>query len=94
MNILQSTGSLTRGMDALRSRCIEGIEADAERCRSLHDSSLVHAAALNPLVGYAKAASLARTALAERVSLREVVGRDSGLSAAQIDTIFGEPRRH
>ena len=94
LNILQSMRLLTRGMDALRSRCIEGIEADAERCRSLHDSSLVHAAALNPLVGYAKAASLARTALAERVSLREVVGRDSGLSAAQIDTIFGEPRRH
>lgn len=101
LNILQSIRLLTRGMEALRIRCIEGIEADAERCRSLHDSSLVHAAALNPLVGYAKAASLARTALAERISLREVVERESDLSAAQIDAIFGvkaleifEPGQH
>ena len=101
LNILQSMRLLTRGMDSLRTRCIDRIEADAERCRALHDSSLVLAAALNPFVGYAKAASLARRALAERISLREVVERESNLSAAQIDTIFGvkaldafEPGQH
>lgn len=76
-------------MDALRTRCIDGIEADSLRCRALHDGALILAAALNPFVGYARAAELARTALAEGIPLREAVERDSGLPAAQIETIFG-----
>jgi len=91
LNILQSMLLLTRGMDALRARCIDGIEADAERCRALHDGSLVLAAALNPVIGYARAAALARCALAEGIALREAVERDGGLSASQIDTIFDRP---
>ena len=89
LNILQSLRLLARGMDALRTRCIDGIEADAERCRALHDGSLVLAAALNPFVGYARAAALARIALVEGIALRDVVERDSGLSPVQIDAIFG-----
>ncbi|WP_049734665.1 aspartate ammonia-lyase [Rhizobium ecuadorense] len=89
LNILQSMRLLVRGMDALRTRCIDGIEADSQRCRALHDGALFLAAALNPFVGYARAAALARTALAEGIPLREAVERDSGLPAAQIETIFG-----
>ena len=91
LNILQSIRLLARGMDALRSRCVDGVEADAERCRALHDSSLVLAAALNPLVGYAKAATLARNALVAGVGLREVVEQDGSFSQEQIEAIFGGP---
>ncbi|WP_425988827.1 aspartate ammonia-lyase [Ensifer sp. R-19] len=89
LNILQSLRLLVRGLDALRTRCIDGIEADAKRCQALYDGSLVLAAALNPFVGYAKATAFAGRALAEGIPLREAVERDSGLSAAQIDAIFG-----
>jgi aspartate ammonia-lyase len=89
LNIMQSMRLLAKGMDSLRSRCVDGIEADEQRCRALHDGSLVLAATLNPFVGYARAATLARAALAEGMALRDVVERDSGLSAAQIELIFG-----
>lgn len=89
LNVLQSMRLLARGMDAFRSRCIDGIEADAERCKTLHDGSLVLAAALNPFVGYARAALLARNALAEEIGLREAVERDGVLSRERIEAIFG-----
>jgi aspartate ammonia-lyase len=89
LNILQSMKLLTGGMETLRTRCVEGIEADANRCQVLHDGSLVLAAALNPLIGYARAAALARSALAEGIALREAVERDGGLSVAQVNAIFG-----
>ncbi|MBB5577828.1 MULTISPECIES: aspartate ammonia-lyase [Rhizobium] len=89
LNLLQSMQLLARGMDALRTRCIVGIEADAERCRALHNGSLVLAAALNPLVGYARAATLAHHALVEGIGLREAVERDGALTPEQIDAVFG-----
>lgn len=91
LNVLQSMRLLARGMNALRSRCVDGIEADVERCKALHDGSLVLAATLNPLVGYARAATLARRALVEGVGLREVVEQDGSFSREQIEAIFGGP---
>ncbi|TIO38535.1 MAG: aspartate ammonia-lyase, partial [Mesorhizobium sp.] len=49
LNILQSMRLLARGMDILRERCVDGIEADADRCRFLYDQSLILAASLNPV---------------------------------------------
>ncbi|MDX8527927.1 aspartate ammonia-lyase [Mesorhizobium sp. MSK_1335] len=89
LNILQSMRLLARGMDILRERCIDGIEADAERCRFLYDQSLVLAASLNPIVGYSKAALLAKAALASGTSLRHAAEADGSLSRAQLDQIFG-----
>ncbi|EGE60960.1 aspartate ammonia-lyase [Rhizobium phaseoli] len=89
LNLLQSMQMLAKGMDTLRTRCIDNIEADAERCRTLHNGSLVLAASLNPFVGYARAATLARNALAEGIGLREAVERDGALTPEQIDAIFG-----
>jgi aspartate ammonia-lyase len=83
LNLLQSIRLLTRGIEILRSNCIEGIEADVSRCRELYDHSLVRAASLNPVVGYNNAALLAKRALATGVSLRDVVVADSSLSEQQ-----------
>src|SRR5690606_3792626 len=49
LNILQSMRLLARGMDLLRTRCVDGIEADVGRCKALYDGSLVLAASLNPI---------------------------------------------
>ena len=51
-NILQSMRMLTRGMNVLREKCIDGIEADEERCRELLEHSLVAVTAINPYIGY------------------------------------------
>jgi aspartate ammonia-lyase len=88
LNILQSMRMLTRGMDVLRERCIIGIEADRERCRELLEGSLVAVTALNPLIGYEAAARVAKTALKERRSIRDVVLLEGLLTEAQLDQAF------
>ncbi len=88
LNIMQSMRLLTRGMHILRIRCVDGIEADAERCKALYDGSLILAAALNPLLGYTKAAKLSKRALAEGIGLRQAVEAEGTLTPAQIDSIF------
>ncbi|MCM2476802.1 aspartate ammonia-lyase [Rhizobium sp. CG5] len=88
LNLLQSIRLLARGMEILRTCCIDGIEADVSRCRELHDRSLVQATSLNPVVGYNKAAMLAKDALISGASLREVVAKDPSLSEEQRMSIF------
>ncbi len=91
LNILQSMRMLAKGMDNLRARCVDGIEADAQRCKSLYDGSLILAATLNPILGYAKAAKLAKQALADGVGLKQAVEAQGVLNPAQIAAIFDVP---
>ena len=87
-NILQSMRMLSRGMTVLREKCIEGIEADAERCRELLENSLVAVTALNPYIGYAEASRVAKTALAARSSIRDVVLAEKLMTEAQLAQAF------
>ena len=87
-NILQSMRMLERGMNTLRAACIEGIEADAERCRELLEHSLVAATAINPYVGYAEASRVAKQALKERRSIRDVVLAEGLMTEAQLAEAF------
>jgi fumarate hydratase class II len=66
-------------------RCIEGLEANASRCRELVDRSLMLVTALNPLIGYDAAASVAKEAFATGRTLREVVLARKLLDAATLD---------
>jgi aspartate ammonia-lyase len=87
-NILQSMRMLTRGMKVLREKCVDGIEADAARCRALLEHSLVAVTAINPYVGYAKASAVAKEALLTGQSLRAVVLAKGLMTQAQLDEAF------
>ncbi|MFN0192866.1 MAG: aspartate ammonia-lyase [Aestuariivirga sp.] len=88
LNILQSMRMLTRGMKVLREKCIDGIEADRERCRELLEGSLVAVTALNPFIGYAEASRIAKKALAERRSIRDTVLTEGLMNEAQLAQAF------
>lgn len=88
LNILQSMRMLSRGMEILKTRCVDGIEVDVERCKELLDQSLVLATPLATVVGYTKAAVLSKQALSERRSLREVVESDGSILQADVVRIF------
>jgi aspartate ammonia-lyase len=88
LNILQSMRMLIRGMSVLTERCIVGIEADRERCRELLEGSLVTVTALNPYIGYAAAAQVAKQALQSRRSVREVVLAEGLMSEEQLAQAF------
>jgi len=72
-NLLESIRLLASVSRALADKCIVGIEADVERCRTYALSSPSIATALNPYIGYENAAKVVKKALAERKDLRSVV---------------------
>ncbi|MBC8011848.1 MAG: class II fumarate hydratase [Burkholderiales bacterium] len=65
--------------------CVRGLEADVERCRELVERSLMLVTALNPHIGYDRAAEVAKEALATGCTLREVVLARGLLDAATLD---------
>ncbi len=54
-------------------KCVRGIKADEKRCQYFADMSVQVAAALNPVIGYEKAAEVVKTALKEGKTIRQVV---------------------
>jgi fumarate hydratase class II len=89
-NVLQSVRLLANAVDVLTTRCIEGIEADEERCRELAALTLASATALNPVIGYDAATIIVRDAAATGRPLREVA-LAHGVAPEVVDSIL-DPR--
>ena len=77
-NLLESIGLLSSASATLRERCVDGIEADADRARRLAEINLVVVTALNPRIGYDMGVTVAKEAYASGRTIREVV-LDMGL---------------
>ncbi|MFA5167991.1 MAG: aspartate ammonia-lyase [Candidatus Omnitrophota bacterium] len=87
-NLLQSFEILKNTLKVLRTRCVEGIQADREKCRYYAENSFGIAAALNPYIGYSKAAECVKEALRTRRTLRHVVLSKGLLSEEQLTRIL------
>jgi fumarate hydratase class II len=72
-NLLESIRLIGNVSRVFADRCINGIEANVERCREYAESSPSIVTPLNHYVGYDEAAKIAKQALAERKTIREVV---------------------
>ena len=75
-NLLQSIRLLANASRLLADRCVAGIEADVEHCRELAESSPSVVTPLNRYIGYEAAAKVAKRAVKERKTIREVVLED------------------
>ena len=62
-------------------KCVAGIEADEARCRDYAERSSALATALNPIIGYAKAAELVHRAVDERRSIIDLAVEEGHLDA-------------
>jgi aspartate ammonia-lyase len=87
-NALHATRIMRQAMRVLRTRCVEGIVADVDRCRELLDRSTALATALSPYVGYAVTAEIAREAIASGVGIRELARRRGLLPDDELDRIL------
>lgn len=87
-NLFQSVAILKNLCGVLRTFCIEGITANAERCRRYAEESYGIAAALNPYLGYGKAAECVRESVQTGKTLRQVILEKKLLSAAAIERIL------
>ncbi|MFC4008245.1 class II fumarate hydratase [Nonomuraea purpurea] len=72
-NILESIRLLANVSRLLADRCVSGVTANVERLREYAESSPSIVTPLNRYVGYEEAARIAKQALAERKTIREVV---------------------
>jgi len=72
-NLLESLRLLSNVARLLADRCVEGITADAERCRQLAESSPSIVTPLNRYIGYENAGKAAKKALAEGITIRQAV---------------------
>ncbi len=64
---------ITQMLRVFEEKCVSGIKADEKRCLYFAEMSVQVAAALNPVIGYEKAADVVKTALKESKSIRQVV---------------------
>ena len=83
--MLESISILAHGCTAFQDRCLEGIEADRERCKELLELNPSIATALNAAIGYDKASEVAKKSAKERKSVRVVVQEMGLLSNEEID---------
>jgi aspartate ammonia-lyase len=87
-NALHSSTILRNAMIALRTRTIDGIQADVERARELLERSTAAATSLSPYIGYAKTADIAKAAVASGKSIRDLVLERGLMDAQQLDRIL------
>ena len=84
-NFLQSVRLLAEGALSFNDNCAAGIEANRARINELLKNSLMLVTALNPHIGYDKAAKIAKKAHKEGLSLREAAIASGFVTAKQFD---------
>ena len=83
--LLDSITLLANIARAFTDRCVVGIEANVEKCTELLEKNPSIATALNPYIGYDKAAVVAKESAKRGVSVRELVREGGLLPEDQID---------
>jgi fumarate hydratase class II len=84
-NLLESIRILATVSRAFADKCIDGIEADVERCRTYALSSPSIGTSLNPYIGYEEAAKVIKESVALGKDLRTIVLERGLLTEAEVD---------
>jgi fumarate hydratase class II len=92
-NLLQSISLLAGSAAVFCDKCIRGIEANEERCRSNLEQSLALATALVPAIGYDRAALVAKMASETGETVREAAIREKVLPDTEVNRILDEALR-
>jgi aspartate ammonia-lyase len=91
-NVLHSAEILKNTMRALASKCIDGISAKEDRCRYYANATISIAAALNPYIGYAGAAEIAKESVKTGRPVTEIALERNLLDRKTMQTIL-DPMR-
>ena len=87
-NGLHASTILRESMKVLRTRCVDGIEADEARCRELLERSTAVATALSPYIGYAATAEIAKESGKTGKPIREIVLERGLMDAKQLEQVL------
>ncbi|MBB1633472.1 lyase family protein [Cupriavidus sp. UME77] len=84
-SLLQSVTLLADAAASFAERMVEGVQADRERIAEMLGRSLMPVTALNPHIGYDRAAEIAKLAVTRGLPLREAALASGHVTAAQFD---------
>jgi fumarate hydratase class II len=84
-NMLESVRLLTNVSRVFVDKSLGGLEANREQAESYIEGSISMATALNPLIGYDKAATIAKKSHATGRTVRDLAYEESGLTREQVD---------
>ena len=87
-NLLESIRLLGNGVTQFCVQCLEGLEANRERCGELVEQSLAMCTALAPVIGYDQAADIAKEAFKSGQTVREVARQKKVLPEDELDKIL------
>jgi fumarate hydratase class II len=87
-NLLQAIELLATGSQVFARRCVAGLEVDREKCKANLELSLSNCTILAPVVGYDKAAKIAKVAYETNRTIRQVAQEISGLDKAKLDELL------
>ncbi|MGM0435456.1 MAG: aspartate ammonia-lyase [Bacillota bacterium] len=88
VNLFGSLDILKRGVSAFRTKAIEGITVNKEKCVSYVERSSGVVTALSPHIGYEKSAALAKEAMSTGQTIRELVIKEGLLTDEEIKVIL------
>lgn len=87
-SLFESINILRAAIITLTERCVVGIEADEERCRTLVENSVGIVTAVVPWLGYERSSQIASEALRTGRPVRDIILQAGDLSAEQLDRIL------
>ncbi len=90
-NFLEAVRILSSGANIFAERCVKGLEADVQRAEQLVEQSLAMCTSLAPVIGYDKAAEIAKKAFASGRTVRQVALDEKVLPEAELKKLL-EPR--
>ncbi|WP_319525970.1 aspartate ammonia-lyase [uncultured Desulfosarcina sp.] len=87
-NLVKAFNILIRTSRMLEKKCIRGIQADAQRCRSNFENSAGLATILNPAIGYDRVAALVKEGLASGKNLKTLVLEKKLMSETELNRLL------
>jgi aspartate ammonia-lyase len=87
-SLFESIEMLKNGMMTLKQKCIDGITANEDRCRTLVENSIGLVTALNPVLGYETSTQLAKEALDKNKGVYELVLEKKLMSKEELDELL------
>jgi fumarate hydratase, class II len=87
-NLLHEIEIMGNALEVFTSRCVQGIKADVARCNAYAEASMSIVTVLNPHIGYAAAAEVAKQYLASGKPIRQIILERKLLTSDQIEKIF------
>lgn len=87
-NIMESIELLANASENFVNQCINGVEANQDKCLEYAEKSLAVCTSLAPIIGYDKAAELAKTAFKKDITVRQAAIELKIMDSAKLNQVL------